>query len=122
MSQDRYDGRPLLRLLDCYILDTIGELPQAQQETLQRIEPNLQQAFGSTAGWRGIVEEQMGLLPSVALGMETLWANFQQDEQRLGNHAKPSDFVRAFVDQNFPGLVDDEDQDDDQDSPGGGST
>ncbi|MCG2593859.1 hypothetical protein LZ009_13830 [Ramlibacter sp. XY19] len=120
MSQDRYEGRPLLRLLDCYILDTIGELPPAQRETLEKIEPQLQEAFGSTGGWRSIVEEQMGLLPSVALGMETLWAAFQQDEERLGNQAKSSDFVRAFVDQNFPGLLDDEDAD--QDSPGGGST
>jgi hypothetical protein len=55
----------------------------------------------------------------VALGMEALWAGFQQDEERLGNKARPSDFVRAFVDQNFPGLFDDED---DQDNPGGGST
>jgi hypothetical protein len=121
MSQDRYEGRPLLRLLDCYILDTIGELPQAQKETLQRIEPQLQKAFGGAGDWRSIVEEQMGLLPSVALGMEALWAGFQQDEERLGNQARPSDFVRAFVDQNFPGLFDDEEEDA-QDSPGGGST
>ena len=119
MSQDRYVGRPLLRLLDCYILDSIGELPQAQKDTLHKIEPMLQKSFDSVGDWRAIVEEQLGLLPSVALGMEALWAGFQQDEERLGNKARPSDFVRAFVDQNFPGLFDDED---DQDNPGGGST
>ena len=121
MSQDRYQDRPLLRLLDCYILDTIGELPQAQRETLQKIEPKLQEAFGSAGDWRAIVEEQMGLLPSVALGMEALWAGYQQDEERLGKKARPADFVREFVDQNFPGLFDG-DEDDGQDSPGGGST
>ena len=119
MGQDRYQGRPLLRLLDCYILDTIGELPPQQKETLQKLEPRLQQAFGSAGDWRSIVEEQTGLLPSAALAMETLWAGFQQTEQRLGNQARPADFVREFVDQNFPGLFDDAD---DQDNPGGGTT
>jgi hypothetical protein len=50
----------------------------------------------------------MGLLPSVTLGIETLWAGFQADEERLGRQARPADFVREFVAQNFPGMFEED--------------
>lgn len=108
MGDDRYRDRPLLRLLDCYVLDVIGELPAAQQATLEKLEPKLRETFDSAGRWQDIVEEQMGLLPSVTLGIETLWAGFQADEERLGRQARPADFVREFVAQNFPGLFDED--------------
>ena len=104
---DRYQNRPLLRLLDCYILDVIGELPARQQEILRTLEPKLQETFGTPGDWREIVAAQMGFLPSVPLSIEALWTAFQQDEQRLGREASASDFVRQFVAQNFPDLDDD---------------
>jgi len=104
-NPDRYEGRPLLRLLDCYILDAIGELPPQQKATLEKLEPTLQETFASTGHWQEIVEEQMGLLPSVALGIQTLWAGFQADDERLGRQARPADFVREFVAQNFPDMA-----------------
>ena len=110
MSADRYEGRPMLRLLDCYILDVIGQLPPQQQATLEKLEPTLAETFGTSGRWQEIVEEQMGLLPSVTLGIETLWVSYQADEERLGRQAKAGEFVREFVDQNFPGLFEDEDQ------------
>jgi hypothetical protein len=95
-------------LLDCYVLDAIGELPPPQKATLEKLEPKLQETFDSTGHWQVIVEEQMGLLPSVTLGIETLWAGFRADEERLGRQAKPGDFVREFVAQNFPGMLEDD--------------
>jgi hypothetical protein len=115
---DRYQDRPLLRLLDCYILDVIGELPVQQKEVLEKLEPRLHEVFGSTGNWREIVEEQMAFLPSVALGIESVWAGFQANEQRLGRKPSPAEFVREFVSQNFP----ETEGGDDQDSPGGGTT
>jgi hypothetical protein len=116
-TPDRYKDRPLLRLLDCYILDVIGELPKQQKEVLEKLEPRLHEVFGTTGSWREIVEEQMGFVPSVTLGIETVWAGFQTNEQRLGRKPSPAEFVREFVAQNFP-----ETEGDDQDSPGGGTT
>jgi hypothetical protein len=112
---DRYKDRPLLRLLDCYILDVIGELPQQQKDVLEKLEPRLHEVFGSAGQWREIVEEQMGFLPSVR------WASrrcgrLPENEQRLGRKPSPAEFVREFVTQNFP------EAEDDQDSPGGGTT
>ena len=110
MNEDRYRDRPLLRLLDCYVLDVIGELPPQQQATLKKLEPTLRKTFAAAGSWQEIVAEQMGMLPSVTLGIETLWAGFQADEERLGRQARPADFVREFVAQNFPGMLEDEDR------------
>jgi hypothetical protein len=104
---DRYKDRPLLRLLDCYVLDVIGELPQEQRQTLERLEPRLHEVFGSAGSWRDIVEEQMGFVPAVTLGIETLWAAFQQNEGRLGKKNLAGEFVREFVAQNFPEVDED---------------
>jgi len=119
-TPDRYKDRPLLRLLDCYILDVIGELPKQQKEVLEKLEPRLHEVFGSTGSWREIVEVQMGFVPSVPLGIETVWASFQENEQRLGRKPSPAEFVREFVAQNFPETEGSEGED--QDSPGGGTT
>ena len=42
----RYDGQPLLRLLELYVLWAIGELPQAEQDRLNTMAPKLQSIYG----------------------------------------------------------------------------
>lgn len=44
---DRYQNKPLLRLLDCYLMDSIGELAPDQARTLGILEPMLQRAWKS---------------------------------------------------------------------------
>ncbi len=108
IDSDRYKDRPLLRLLDCYILDAIGQLPSRQEEALKRLEPGLQEAFGSEAGWREIVEEHVGFLPSAAMQMEIVWAGYQEMQKAQGGEIVPAEFVRGFVAQNFPSMVEDD--------------
>lgn len=108
IDSDRYKDRPLLRLLDCYILDAIGQLPAQQEEALKRLEPGLQEAFGSQGGWREIVEEHVGFLPSAAMQMEIVWAGYQEMQKEQGGEIVPAEFVRGFVAQNFPSLVEDD--------------
>ena len=58
MSSDRYRDHPLLRLLDCCILDVIGELPAQQKEVLEKLEPRLHEVFASKGN--GLTEEGPG--------------------------------------------------------------
>ena len=37
----RYDGKPLLRLMELYVLKALDELPALEQETLIRMAPKL---------------------------------------------------------------------------------
>lgn len=40
VSNPRYDGKPLLRLLDVYVLWAIGELPPDREDGLKRMAPS----------------------------------------------------------------------------------
>jgi hypothetical protein len=41
VSNPRYDGKPLLRLLDLYVLRAIGELPPDQEDGLKSMAPQV---------------------------------------------------------------------------------
>ena len=102
---DRYENKPLLRLLDCYLLDLIGELGEEQMQTLVSLEPMLQRAFKTPGTWRQQVEEQMGFQPTVPEKVRDFWNGYISAARSQGLPAKPIDFVVSFVDQNFPHLV-----------------
>ncbi len=102
---DRYGNNHLLRLLDCYLMDLIGELGQDQLEILVNLEPMLQRAWKSEGTWRQLVEEQMSFQPTVRDKVKAFWLGYINAAEAQGLPALPSDFVVSFVDQNFPHLV-----------------
>jgi hypothetical protein len=73
---DRYQNKPLLRLLDCYLMDLIGELAPDQARTLVDLEPMLHRAWKSTGTWREMVEEQMGFQPTVREKVKGFWRGY----------------------------------------------
>ena len=42
----RYEGKPLLRLLELYVLKAIGELSQESEDSLKAMGPKLQAIYG----------------------------------------------------------------------------
>ena len=61
MTPDRYDGKPFLRLIDCYVLDAIGELDAGQRKTMQAMEPALRTVYEQSGTWQEIVRSQVRL-------------------------------------------------------------
>jgi hypothetical protein len=106
-DQSRYEGRPFLRLLDCYILAVIGELDAAQQDGLTQMQPKLQKTFNSSGTWIEIVEEQMDFMPTVPEKIREFWRGYREHVRGLGREAPPVEFVRHFVEQNFPHMLSD---------------
>lgn len=102
---DRYQNKPLLRLLDCYLMDLIGELAPDQARTLGDLEPMLHRAWKSTGTWREMVEEQMGFQPTVREKVKGFWRGYIAAAEAQGLPAQPFEFVLSFVNQNFPHLV-----------------
>ncbi len=102
MVGDRYDGKPLLRLLDLYVLRAIGELPPDQEDGLKRIAPKLQALFGGGGQWHEAVE-CVGLMdadtPQQIRGM---WARNQEIARANGLTLTPEEFAMMVVDDNFP--------------------
>ena len=61
MTPERYDGKPFLRLIDCYVLDSIGELDSGPRKTLRAMEPTLQAVYKRSGTWQEIVRSQVQL-------------------------------------------------------------
>lgn len=87
MTPDRYDGKPLLRLVDCYVLDAIGELDPGQRKTLDAMEPKLQALYGQRGSWQEIVRAQAQLPPAEEI----------RSEWRAGAAERPERDADAFV-------------------------
>lgn len=100
---DRYEGKPFLRLLDSYVLDAIGELDEANENWLVEAEPHFRHTFGEEGSWRDIVEKRMQFPDGMKAAIIEVW-----DKGRIsylwekGEKADPVGFAHSFVDSNFP--------------------
>ena len=99
----RYTGKPLLRLVDAYILDAIGHLPPEVDAALTEREPGYRERFGATGSWRDIVAAQMRFPAGLPGAVREVW-----DKGRVkfvaeqGYEPDPGQFTRSFVDSKFP--------------------
>ncbi len=101
---DRYAGKPFLRLLECYVLHSAGQLDENQNNTLQRMEPKLREIYGTGGPWMEIVRKQMAFPDTLPAKIQALWDGYVQQARRQGLEPDPNDFALRFVDENFPNL------------------
>jgi hypothetical protein len=90
----RYQGKPLLRLLELYVLWCVGELPERDQATLQEMEPKLRSTYQKTGTWYEILEAVMDLPIQARQEIRIRWQTRQGSES-------PQRFAEAFVDENL---------------------
>ena len=69
----RYEGKPLLRLLECYVLDAIGELSAADRSNLERTTPKLQAAYKLDGDWRLVLSQVMHFPDTLPDNIRSLW-------------------------------------------------
>lgn len=103
----RYDGKPFLRLLESYVLDAIGQLPDEQRVGLAMLEPKLQQVYSMPGDWRQIVAVQMDLPASFADDVQRIWFGFLDSAKAQGIPVQPTAFVERIVSEHFPGIAPD---------------
>jgi hypothetical protein len=70
---DRYAGRPFLRLLECFVLDAIGQLDDRQRDTLRQIEPKLRETYGREGTWARIIAGEMDFPEALSSEIRTVW-------------------------------------------------
>ena len=97
----RYEGRPFLRLVDCFVLDAIGRLDAAQASALKSMEPKLASVYGVQGSWQEIVASQMDFPDGMEAQIRTMWENGCAKMLEMGFEADPDEFTRQFVDTNF---------------------
>ena len=98
----RYEGKPFLRLLDCYVLDAIGALHPDEQARLAEMAPMLEETFGNS-DWHEVVAEQMQFPEGMAGAIREVWTKGRvRFIEAQGHEPDPLEFTTNFVDTKFP--------------------
>ncbi|MBZ9871890.1 hypothetical protein LB542_13610 [Mesorhizobium sp. BR1-1-9] len=102
MSTDlRYDGQPLLRLLELYVLWAIGELSQESEDGLKKIGPKLQSIYGGDGQWHDAIAQSMHMPEGMPAAIRDMWARNLKIARDNNVTLTPQQFAEMFVDNNF---------------------
>src|SRR5438105_4105200 len=97
LNSERYKGKPLLLVLENYVLDCIGVLPSDKVTTITQI---VQRVFGGGDDWKATVRATLHLEDSVDNNLRQLWERNQQMARDANKVLSPEDFARIIVDDN----------------------
>jgi hypothetical protein len=100
-SSPRYQGKPLLKLLESYVLWTIGQLPEKDTELLNQMTPKLQSVYGMQEDWQQIISTVMQLPPNMPTLVRDLWTKNTEIARTNGVTLTPQRFAEMFVDNNL---------------------
>ena len=100
---DRYKGRPLLILLENYVMSVIGSLAPDKE---QLAASATQRVFGGGTDWRSTLRTTLHLDDSLDESLRQMWTTNQERAQQASVTLSPEDFARMVADQNFAQLFD----------------
>jgi hypothetical protein len=100
-NNPRYAGKPLLRILECYVLYSIGELNTEDNQKLQKISPKLSKVYGVDGAWTEIVESVMDLPETFIDQVREIWERNRTLAAKNGEILNAQDFAEMFVDTNL---------------------
>lgn len=98
---NRYAGKPMLRLLECYVLHSISKLSASEAENLRKIEPKLSTTFNATGTWYEIVAKQMNFPAELPGKIVEIWEAYSKHSLYLNKDPDATQFAMQFVDENF---------------------
>jgi hypothetical protein len=98
---DRYTGNPWRRVLDAFVLWSIGALDDKSSAALEEMTPKLRQTFGMTSGsWQQVVMQQMDFDDAYLAWLREKWRRQQEFDRTIGQPSDPiawafqiSDFI-----------------------------
>jgi hypothetical protein len=99
---DRYEGRPLLAIVENYVLAAIGALPRSRAVGTLKV---VQRLLGGGGDWMETVRQQLGLERGVDEELRTLWSQNRRAAEANGDELSPADFARLVADENFAALI-----------------
>ena len=99
--KQRYDGKPFLRLLECYVLSSIGRLDEQQEHALSIMAPKLADTLGLRGSWFDIISKQMEFPADLPIKIKAIWDSGSAKAATQGLSVDPEEFARQFVDTNF---------------------
>ena len=99
----RYAGKPLLRLLECYVLWAIDELPEKESSSLVSMTPKLQNLYKSNGSWQEIMAGTVSMDADMPDRLKGLWMRNTEIARQNGAVLTPQQFAEMVVDDNFAG-------------------
>jgi len=95
-DQDRYESKPLLRLIESYALAVIGELPEdsgaAVRLVVQRVWENADE------DWMSTLRSELHLGPSIDETIRENWLAYQEAARGAGVENSAIEFAKLFAD------------------------
>lgn len=99
---ERYTGRPLLILMENYVLDCIGELTADMANSSGEA---VRKVFGGGSDWKATLREKLQLESSLDDNMRHLWTRNQDIAKQNGVELHPVQFAKMIADTNFAHLI-----------------
>ena len=112
-EMDRYENRPLLLILENYILDCIGELDPEKHAGMTTL---IRKIFGGEGDWRDTVREVLEFDYTLDDELRQMWAVNQQMAVDEDFSLHPVQFAKMCSDENFSQYFEDGDSDDSDES------
>lgn len=95
----RYEGTPMLRLLDAYVLDAMGVLDDASREQIERLTPELPRILGTGPGtWQEVIAEAMEFPPGLPDRIHAQWQEALKRADTAGGTVDPVAFAHFVCD------------------------
>ncbi len=102
-NMDRYTGKPLLILLENYVLSCIGCLPAEKVPGLAAI---VRKVYGGGDDWKATLRSALHLEDGLDDDLRQMWLRNQDIARQANESLLPEDFARMVVDDNFSSLID----------------
>jgi len=102
IKNPRYDGKPLLRLIELYVIDAAGALTPEDAKNLDAMTPKLRQIYGTAGDWRAAIAKAMAFPESMPEAIRKLWTKNQEIAKQNGTSLSAEAFAIMFVDANIP--------------------
>lgn len=99
VSVTRYAGKPFLRLIECYILDRIGQLDGKQRAALEGMTPKLRATYNRDGTWQDIVAGQMEFNDSFDSQVRASWDGYRTRTGLSNSMSGPDRFAMALADR-----------------------
>jgi hypothetical protein len=101
--EERYDGHPMVKILDSYVLDAVGALDELTSNFLAEMAPMLAVSLGVPEdAWQRMVEEVASLSPDSRQTLRHAWEEREQADRAAGRTPNALAFAMAVVDATFP--------------------
>lgn len=100
---ERYEGKPLLRLVELYVLDAIGALTPEHDALLKAMSPQLCQTYEIPEGgdWRQAIVKALGIPDDSPEIIRETWEKAETMAAKDKVNLAAETFAVAFVDANF---------------------